>query len=318
MATESGRRGGRRVVRGAPAAAALSVMVAIVAAGCAAAPQPSSSTSAPSEATTSDTSTPASAGSDETFTVSSGGHERTVILHVPAHEAGRELPLVLVYHGALDTAQNTAQSTGFLSASNSRGYAVAFLQGYQDTWNEGAGHTPAEQAGIDDVAFTSAALAAIEERVPIDTAAVAATGLSNGALMVGYLGCRLADQLSAIIPVAGPLPVSVAADCRPSRPLTVLQIHGTDDESIPYDGGHFDGVGGGTTVLSAPKAAALWAQLDGCTASAATTSPQSDVRITAYEGCPAGVTVKLRTLVGGGHDWPDDIGDLVADTLGLS
>lgn len=252
---------------------------------------------------------------EHTIRLRVGGRERSLILHVPPRLATGTVPLVLVFHGAEDTAAATVGETDFERIADDDGSLVAFLQGYADTWNEGAGHTPAERAGVNDVAFTAAALDRIESLEPVDRDRIAAIGFSNGALLTELLGCRLASRLTEIVPVSGPLPVSVSASCAPARPVSVLEIHGTADTGIPYNGGPFPGVGGGTTVLSAPASVARWAKLDGCAAHASTTSPSASVRIASYGGCRAGVRVSLRTLVGAGHSWPPDIGQLVAASL---
>jgi polyhydroxybutyrate depolymerase len=193
---------------------------------------------------------------------------------------------------------------------------VAFLQGYENTWNEGAGHTPAEQAGVDDVAFTSAAIAKLKTLVDVDDTKIAAVGFSNGGLLVEDLGCRLAAQVDLIVPVAAPLPVSVASSCAPTRPVSVLSVHGTADSSIPYAGGKFAGVGGGTTVLSAEASVARWGVLDKCDGSPSRSTPSTSVKTTTYRGCSGGATVSLTSLVGAGHAWPSDIGSMVAKALG--
>src|SRR5579862_3107464 len=106
----------------------------------------------------------ASSAASVTYTLSSGGVRRSYIVYAPPARASARRPLVLVYHGALDTAANTQASTDLDQAAARRGLIVAFMQGYANTWNEGAGHTPAERAGIDDVAFTAAVLGQIESR----------------------------------------------------------------------------------------------------------------------------------------------------------
>jgi polyhydroxybutyrate depolymerase len=258
------------------------------------------------------TSAQASAPGDHTIRVAVQGRVRTLILHVPRRRVARR-PLVLVYHGALDTAGGTEQSTDFQAVSDRTGALVAYLQGYADTWNEGAGHTPAERAHVNDVAFTTAAIARLERLVAFDRARIVATGFSNGALMVEDLGCHLANELALIVPVEGELPVTVAARCRPSRPLTVYEIDATGDAAIPYGGGPFAGVGGGTTVLSAPRSAAVWAARDGCARRATTTAPRPSIRLATYTACRHGVTVTLRTIVGGSHEWGTEVGRLVAE-----
>jgi polyhydroxybutyrate depolymerase len=253
-------------------------------------------------------------GGTRTFTLPSGGHQRTFLVFTPPGGGSRARPLVLVYHGADDTATHQVSLTDFKRVARTRDEIVVYLQGYRDTWNEGAGHTPAHQAGINDVAFTQAVLRFVEAHYSIDRRRIAAAGISNGALLTELLGCRLAADLTYVVPVEGQLPVSVSPGCRPARPISVLEVHGTADTVIPYHGGHFVGVGGGTSVLSAPASAARWAALDRChgpTRSRHSGSSTFDVQ----RGCASGVTVTLDTIHGGQHVWPPNIGVLVANAL---
>lgn len=247
---------------------------------------------------------------DHTITVTVGTRTRTYILHVPPNPPVARRPLILVFHGADDTAANTIQETDFEQVADQDGELVAFLQGFNDTWNEGAGDSAAALAHINDVAFTLATINSIEGLVTFNHARIAATGFSNGALMVEDLGCRLAQKLALIVPVEGQLPVSVSKTCAPARPISVYEIHGTGDTAIPYGGGPFVGVAGGTTVLSAPGSVARWAHLDGCTRSAVTT-PSSGVKLTSYSHCRNGAKVTLETLIGGVHQWAQYMGETV-------
>jgi polyhydroxybutyrate depolymerase len=252
----------------------------------------------------------ASAPGDHTIDVSVQGLTRVLILHVPSLTVANR-PLILVYHGAEGTAAGTEQSTDFEQVSNSTGDLVAFMQGYDDTWNEGAGHTPAEQAGINDVAYTAAAISELESLVTFKHARIAATGFSNGALMVEYLGCKLAKSLALIAPVEGELPAPVSPTCAPARSINVYEVHGTADAAIPYGGGPFNGVGGGTTVLSAPKSVARWAKLDRCASIPKVSAAGSGITLTHYSKCQRGVSVTLRTIVGGTHEWGNGIAEIV-------
>jgi len=242
-----------------------------------------------------------------------GGHPRTYLLYVPPGDSSQHrLPLVLVYHGADDTAVATSTETSLLSiAERQHNMILVFMQGYHDTWNEGAGHTPAEQAGINDVTFTSTVLRRVESNYDVDPRRVVATGLSNGALLTELLGCKLSANLTLIVPVEGQLPVTVSSGCRPNTPVSVFEIHGTADQVIPYGGGSFAGVGGGTTVLSAPASVQRWATLDHCGATGRR-SRSGNVSFTRYTGCRQAVTVTLASIQGGQHQWPSGFGqDLV-------
>jgi polyhydroxybutyrate depolymerase len=258
-------------------------------------------------------STPAAhAAGLQTISLRVKGMTRTLLLDAPA--SSKPLPLVLVYHGAEETAAQTAGETDFATVAHRRHEIVAFMQGVDDTWNEGAGNTPARQAGADDVAFTRAAIRRIESAHRVARRRVAAAGFSNGALLVDLLGCRLAGEIDLVVPVEGQLPVSVSPGCRPARPVSVFEVHGTADASIPYRGGQFNGVGGGTTVLSAPAAARRWAALDRChgPASSATRGRSTT---TTYAPCASKARVTLDTIHGGTHAWPAVIGEIVARAL---
>src|SRR5258708_106041 len=93
--TATDRLGGTRIL----AAAGAAVAFAFAFAGCGSGAAVSARAAAP----------PAPG----TFTVSSGGITRSYLLYVPAAHPSRRRPLVLVYHGALDTAQNTVNETNF-------------------------------------------------------------------------------------------------------------------------------------------------------------------------------------------------------------
>lgn len=237
-----------------------------------------------------------------------GNQQRTYLVYVPSNDSPtHRLPLVLVFHGAGGTAQATASQTGLLATAESRqNMIVAFLQGYDYTWNDDAGDPPAEAANIDDLGFTRAVLSAIESSYSVDMKHVVATGLSNGAILAELLGCRLAANLTMVVPVEGQIAATFSSGCRPAKPISVYEIHATADPLIPYKGGTFQGVGGPVTVLSAPKSVARWAQVDRCRGKAAKSksSRSGGSVMSIYNRCARGVSVRLESIQGGKHDWP--------------
>jgi polyhydroxybutyrate depolymerase len=263
--------------------------------------------------TTVPTTTPSLGPGTYTETLTVGTMARTFILHVPPGPAVATRPLVLVYHAATVSAATTAKDTDFEQVADQSGDLVAFMQGYKNSWNDIAGHSPATLAHVDDVGYTAASIALIEQLVSFDHRRIVAAGFSNGALMVEYLGCQLANELALIVPVEGELAVTDSDDCAPARPISVYEIHGTADTQIPYDGGYFTGVYGDTTVLSAPANVERWAQLDQCAPMPTTTTPSSTITLTAYSSCRNGVTATLRTIIGGNHVWGSNIGLLVGN-----
>ncbi len=247
----------------------------------------------------------AGTGGMQTYTVTAAGRLRTYLLYVPPGDTSKHrLPLVLVYHGAYDTAENIAGETGLLSyAEQHHNMIVAFLQGYEDSWNDDAGNPPAEADHVNDVAFTEAVLNRVESSHYVDMHRVAATGISNGAILAELLGCRAAAYLTLTVPVEGQMSPAISSSCRPSKPIFVYEIHATSDPTIPYDGGTFGGYGGPVTVLSAHASAARWAQVDKCKARPSTRRSTTNI-FTTYTHCKSGVTVTLQSIQGGSHDWP--------------
>lgn len=61
-------------------------------------------------------------------------------------------------------------------------------------------------------------------------------GHSNGGFMAYWLACELSDEVTAIAVLAGS-DYPTDADCQPSRPVSVLHLHGDDDELVFYEGG---------------------------------------------------------------------------------
>ena len=254
----------------------------------------------------------------KTVTIEVGGRTRTYLLYVPPGDtSAHPLPLVLVFHGAGDTAAHTVDETDLPNiARQDRSMILVFPQGHDNSWNEGTGGTPAAQARVDDVRFVAAILRRVERGYAVDRHRVIATGFSNGALLTEDLGCTLSRQLTMIAPVEGQLPQAISSRCHPPLPVTVFEVHGTADTTIPYGGGGFTGVGGtpGPTVLSAPESAQRWATLDGCPGQAASRTSDS-VTFATYGGCEDHVTVTLATVHGGQHQWPSGYGPTLAGAI---
>jgi polyhydroxybutyrate depolymerase len=249
---------------------------------------------------------------DHTLTLTVDHVARSLILHVPVDDTAVHRPLLLIYHGATDTDSSTEHMTDFSQVADTTGEVVAYLQGVGDRWNEQAGQST--DAQVNDVAYTNAVISLIERLLPFDHKRIVAVGFSNGALMVQDLGCKIAGQLALIVPVEGEIAAVSSPGCHPSRPIRVYEIHGTADTEIYYNGGPIGG--SGTVVLSAPKSVARWAQLDHCSPlTPATSYPSSSVKLTTYARCRDRVKVVLRTLIGGVHQWTNDIGQLVEGVL---
>lgn len=241
-------------------------------------------------------SAPASASpGDPPGALTFGGLQRTYVLHVPP---GLEHPsgLVINLHGAGQTGSEQAAVTNFNAVANQYGFVVAYPDGIDMSWADGRGASVPDREGVDDVGFLSALIGRLSGDFAIPPGRVFVTGMSAGAFMANRLACDRADLVSAVVPVAGTLGAGVA--CNPSRPVSVMAVHGTADPVVPFDGGPMVGRGGPSDIISAPALADRWRAIDGCSAPAGV----------AATGCAGGTEVVLVSIDGAGHTWPMGMG----------
>jgi polyhydroxybutyrate depolymerase len=237
-------------------------------------------------------------------TLEVGGARRSYLIYLPpSYQAGRPVPLVLVFHAAGGRGRGIARHTGFSRLAAEEGFAVAYPDGIGGRWNDGR-----SPGGRDDVGFARALLDTLARELSLDTARLYAAGISNGAMFAHRLACDLPGVFAGIASVAGAIPAAVAERCGVRPGPSVIAFQGTADPSMPYVGGPVSGRGG--AVLSAEQTAAFWADADGCEdqpAEASLADSVTDgtrVRISAYDGCAGERSVVLYTVEGGGHTWP--------------
>ena len=245
-------------------------------------------------------------GGDIAGALTLGGLQRTYQVHVPAgvdHPAG----LVINLHGAGATGSAQAALTNYDAVADQHGFVVAYPDGVDFSWADGRGASMPDRQGVDDVGFLVALVDRLSHDYGIDRGRIFATGMSAGAFMVTRLACERADIVSAIAPVAGSL--GTAFPCAASRPVSVLEVHGTGDPVVPFSGGTMLGRGGVSDIVAPPAMAQRWRDLNRCP------GPVEDVlgagggtvvhRFTSA-GCAEGTEVVFVQVDGGGHTWPVD------------
>jgi polyhydroxybutyrate depolymerase len=233
-------------------------------------------------------------------TLEFGGLSRTYAVHVPP---GHPTGLVLNLHGATSNGSQQERLTNFDAVADADGFVVAYPDGINRSWAAGPG-----KPDVDDVGFLTALADKLRTQYGIDPGHVFAMGMSNGGFMSNRLACDRADLFAAIAPVSGTLRTSVA--CNPSRPVAVLEVHGTADPIVPFGGGSMVGRGGSSDVVAAPAMVQRWRTADGCSG-----EPGEDTLPGGGDGtvvhrftsaaCAAGTAVVFYQVDGGGHTWPD-------------
>lgn len=256
----------------------------------------------------------ASPGGNSRGELAFGGVQRTYQLHVPAG-LDRPAGLVLNLHGAGLTGSEQAAITNYDAVADRYGFVVAYPDGIDLSWADGRGASIPDRQGVDDVGFLTALVDRLVHDYGIDPGRVFATGMSAGAFMANRLACDRADVVAAIAPVAGTLGSGVP--CAPSRPVAVLETHGTADPVVPFDGGPMQGRGGASDAVAAPAMASRWRDLDGCPPpSVPTAGDGTGVHRLVADGCAGGTEVAFVTIDGGGHTWPSGRFSLPVEAVG--
>lgn len=245
------------------------------------------------------------------------GFRRTYRVHLPTgYSAARPLPMVVVVHGAFDTATGMERFTGFSALADQEHFIVVYpngigILGYLQHWN--AGHCCGKAAAdeIDDVGFLTAVIEDACARLAVDRRRIFMTGFSNGGMMVHRFAAERGDLLAAVAPLAataGGKPDKVSPEWsipEPASPMPLLAMHGLADAYVPFDGGTSLARGGVRQYWPVMRSLSVWARRNGCS-----TEPVSHherhgkVHITSWQNCANGADVVLYTLEGWGHDWP--------------
>lgn len=234
---------------------------------------------------------------------------RTFYVYLPKNTAAEKRPVLLAYHGAGGTALGLEKISGLSTLAEEKGFVLVYPEGINNRWNDGRAN---HNSDIADTAFFDAILQTIKGEFKIDPARVYVTGMSNGGLFSFRLACERSNQIAAIAPVVANLGADLSKQCKPSRPLSVLQIVGENDPLMHTEGGQITGPFGAKKLglaLSAKETLGFWTKANGCSAKALahevgkTGADGTSVEQTTF-ACAQGTQVSQVIIHGGGHTWP--------------
>ena len=248
------------------------------------------------------------ASADEKHSIRVGSLTRNYILHVPEDlPSGRPAPLVLVFHGGGGHDWNMPGFTHFDDLADHEGFVVAYPDAVNRNWNDSR-----DVSTADDVGFTRALIDDVSRAHSIDPHRIYATGISNGGFFSNRLACDLADKIAAIASVAATMPEPLVGACKPSRPISVMYIQGTEDPLVPINGGKIGFKRGRSRgeCISLADSEAYWLKNDRISSAlVANNLPDrfddgTHVRREVWSGGADDTEVVAYTIGGGGHTWP--------------
>ncbi len=233
------------------------------------------------------------------------GINRSYSFYVPASYNGSvAYPLVLNLHGYTSFGWQQSLYGDFKPIADTAGFIVVHPEG---TVQPGTTNTQFWNVGffasnVDDVAFLEALIDTISAEYNINPRRIYSTGMSNGGFMSYHLACQ-SDRFAAIASVTGSMTATTASSCNPSRPIPVMQIHGTADATVPY--------AGNSGFLPIDSVVNYWVQFNNCPTPATMTNvpdvaPTDGATAEHYVYAPGdgGASVELFKIINGAHTWP--------------
>jgi polyhydroxybutyrate depolymerase len=234
------------------------------------------------------------------------GLERTYTVYIPdIYDGTSPVPLVINMHGLGSNAQEQMIYGNFTAIADTANFIVVHPNGTEDDqgitfWNAFS------SAGIDDVGFLSAMIDEVSSSYNIDENCIYSTGMSNGGFMSYYLACNLSNRIAAIASVTGTMVIGLPEICNAQHPTPVMQIHGTSDGVVPYNG----------SIIFEPIDDVIehWVSFNNCNPSGEfaevpdiVSSDDCTAEHYVYSEGDLGSSVELYKVLGGDHSWPGAI-----------
>jgi polyhydroxybutyrate depolymerase len=217
------------------------------------------------------------------------GAARRAIVFAPATAAAAPAPLLFVFHGAGDTADNFS-GVDFQGAWPEA--IVVYMDGLGRGRGGGGAFQTADATGSNrDLRFFDTALADLHMKFRVDDSRIYATGFSNGAKFVYLLWATRPSTFAAFAPVAGMLADGLSLP----TPKPVIHIGGQQDHQ--------------NDIKLQLASIELARRTDGASAS----GKPCGASCTTYAGT-GGVTV-MTVLHSGGHVYPANATALIVNFL---
>lgn len=250
------------------------------------------------------------------------------VLVLPLVTVEGRTPLIVSLHGYGGDSAYQSIYVPLHERVNTDGFALLLPNGTRDgegnrSWNPTDECCDSAKAGGDDVAFLTEVVTRAEEVV--DFGPVYFFGYSNGGFMSYHMACKGLPGLRAVAGLAGTSYVEDAL-CEGASPVSVLHIHGTEDNVIRFDGDATEPEGDREAAFyaGAEEMVKRWSRRAGCDWSE---QPQpyalfdldqqiagSETRAFRVEtGCAEGIVIEMWMSVGSNHS--PAYGDAFVDAL---
>lgn len=240
-------------------------------------------------------------------TIVSNGVEREFRIYLPSiYDGSTAVPLVFNLHGFSSNAIQQESYGDFRPIADTANFIIIHPLGLTVSalGTTGPGWTSSQPLDSNtDLIFLEELMDHIIAEYNINTNRVYSTGMSNGGFMSYDLACFLSDRIAAIASVTGTMNFVHHAACNPNKPMPIMQIHGTADAVVDFNGSAFN--------VSIDSLVNFFVAFNNCNPTP-TFTPVPDIDLSdgctaehyVYSGGGSGSSVEFYKVIGGDHTWP--------------
>ncbi len=249
-------------------------------------------------------------------TMEIGPSDRTAMLTMPGgHDYNRPLPLVIGLHGFSGSGWWNSYYMGLFDSILDNEHLLLWPNGSLNSvgirfWNATDACCADGITQSDDVEWLDELINEAIISYGADPEGIIFIGHSNGGFMSHRMACERGDMIHSIVSLAGATYNDFSSDCGDSGRPNILNIHGTNDGVILYEGGYHFNWDGFSEYPSANLSTSYWAERSGCEESLTNIGvldlvyTVNEEETTMFENlnCEEGNRVALWSINDGGHN----------------
>ena len=238
------------------------------------------------------------------------GKMRKFVMYLP-DGLQADAPLVVVLHGY---GAGIRRENIMIGPADRHGFAVCIPQGLKDpqgepSWN--VGYSFQQGWKVDDVKALCEIARYARKRHHLHRRNIFLTGMSNGGEMCYLMAYSNQYTFRAVAPIAGLTMQWMYEQMEATRPIPLMEIHGTEDRVSEWTG-DLEDKGGWGAYLPVPVAIGYWVAKNRCTheeterVESLKGSKGHPVIKHRYSGGLTHCDVWLYEVIGGVHSWHTD------------
>jgi polyhydroxybutyrate depolymerase len=240
------------------------------------------------------------------------GEDRIAKVYTPSdYDRTNSYPLVVMLHGY--------GANGFLNdlifklkpRVDAEQFILVIPEGTTDEsgsqfWNATPQCCNFDDSDVDDVGYLASLVEEAREKIHLDSDRIGFVGHSNGGYMSYRMACEHPEFIDRIAVLAGST-FNDPEDCANPQAVSVLHMHGTDDETIPYPPA--ENHRPGRTTIGAEATVDRWRERAGCsedtdaesTADFDSSLEGEETDVLEWNSCSDDHRVQLWRINGGDH-----------------